>query len=428
MTVEAAEERVGKDNGPDLQSANRTQRDLERNDENLDTATRSAFRALVEDFSPIWFTWCMNAGVIGVLLHQLPYQFSGLRVLSTVAFCVDLVLYIVFSVLYTLHFLIYRRQSYAELTGSVIELCLLPCWCIAWMTLTSFISLTVSNAPWGGHAFTMLAVVMWWIATAWMYGMLFFAFATFIRQHTIVSPDQQLPALIIIPAVGVSTLALVGAVVSSDSHDISARLAVPIIITSFCSVGIGILLGFKLTTYLFHQLLAKGWPAPANTPTLFMFIGPMGQSAAALQMLGSAANTHGAFGDYHRGLFLTGTAASVLEVACVLLALFMTALGAVWMVLALIGMLDRAVHGQLMWTPTWNAIIFPTGTLVTSLLVLAQEMDSPFFRVVTTIIVVFLVIVFFINLVFTLTRIWQGKLLIVKRNPRAPGKEGTKEK
>ncbi|KAJ9640862.1 hypothetical protein H2204_003151 [Knufia peltigerae] len=424
MTVEEeTEERVEDGDAGYPDSPDRTQRDPERNDKKADSSRRSAFRALVQDFNPIWFTWCMNAGVIGTLLHQLPYQFSGLRVLSTVAFCIDLVLYFVFSIIYTLHFLIYRRQAYLELIGSTTELCLLPCWCIAWMTLTAFVSLTVSNAPWGGHAFTLLAVVMWWIATAWMYGMLFFAFATLIRQHTIISPDQQLPALIIIPAVGVSTLALVGAVVADQSYNLSARLAVPIIIMSFCSVGIGILLGLKLCTYLFHQLLAKGWPAPANTPTLFMFVGPMGQSAAALQLLGAAANSRGAFGDYHRGTFLTGTAASVLEVVCVLLALFMSGLGTIWMILAFIGMLDRAFHRELIWSPTWNAIIFPTGTLVTSLLLLAQEMDSPFFRVVTVIIVIFLVIVFFINLAFTLTRIWQGKLLIVKQDPRAIAKD-----
>lgn len=154
-----------------------------------------------------------------------------------------------------------------------------------------------------------------------------------------------------------------------------------------------------------------------------MFVGPMGQSAAALQLLGAAANSRGAFGDYHRGTFLTGTAASVLEVVCVLLALFMSGLGTIWMIIAFVGMLDRAFHRELIWSPTWNAIIFPTGTLVTSLLLLAQEMDSPFFRVVTVIIVIFLVIVFFINLAFTLTRIWQGKLLIVKQDPRAIAKD-----
>ncbi|MBV35949.1 MAG: hypothetical protein CMP47_10960 [Rickettsiales bacterium] len=425
MTVSVDERRLG---GSDKSAEDNIYHDSEPNDRELRRAKRSCFCALVQDFSPIWFTWCMNAGVIATLLHQLPYQFRGLQVLSTIAFTVDLVLYVVFSSIYILHFLMYTRQAYSDLVDSVVELCLLPCWCIAWMTLVSFISLTVSNASWGGHRFTILAAVMWWIAALWMFAMLFFAFGTLIRQHTIISLNQQIPTLIIIPAVGVSTLALVGGVVASFSHDISPRLAVPIIILSFCAVGVGILLGLFLYTYLFHQLLAKGWPAPQNTATLFILVGPMGQSAAALQLLGAAANTHGAFRAYNRGLFLSGTAAEVLEAACILLAVLMVGLGAVWLVLAFIGMLDRVCHREMVWAPTWNAIIFPTGTLATSTLLLGMEMDSPFFRVMTVILTLFLILVFFVNLGFTVARIADGRLLVVRNDWRAPVSEQTKEK
>jgi tellurite resistance protein TehA-like permease len=365
----------------------------------------------------------MNAGVIGTLLRQLPYQFPGLQVLSTIAFTVDLVLYVVFSVIYILHFVMFRQQAYYELVGSVLDLCLLPCWSIAWMTLVSFVTLTVSDASWGGHPFTIVACVMWWIAAAWMFGMLFFAFFTLIQQHTIL--DRQLPTLIIIPAVGVSTLAVVGGLVSSFSHGISARLAVPIIIMSICAVGVGILLGLILYTYLFHQLLAKGWPLPPQTATLFMLVGPMGQSAAALQLLGSAANTHGQFRGYNEGIFLTETAASSLQVTCILLALLMTGFGAVWLVFAILAMLDRAYHRQLVWAPTWNAIIFPTGTLATSTLLLGTDLDSPFFRVMTVILLLFLILVFFINVAFSLWKIFKGELLIVREDHRV--KEQLKE-
>ncbi|KIX04821.1 uncharacterized protein Z518_05692 [Rhinocladiella mackenziei CBS 650.93] len=387
---------------------------------------RSPFRALVQDFSPIWFTWCMNAGIIGTLLRRLPYQFPGLQTISTIAFILDLALYIVFSAIYILHFVIFRQQAYDELVGSVADLCLFPCWSIAWMTLVSFVSLTASNASWGGHPFTIVACVMWWMAAAWIFGMLFYVFVILIRRHTIL--DRQLPTLIIIPAVGVSTLAAVGGLVTCFSHEISARLAVPIIIMSFCAVGVGILLGLILYTYLFHQLLAKGWPLPPQTATLFILVGPMGQSAAALQLLGSAANTHGHFSAYNKGFFLTGTAAISLEVACSLLALLMTGLGAVWLGLAFCAMIDRAYRQKLIWAPTWNAIIFPTATLATSTLLFGTEMDSPFFRVVTVILVIFLILVFFVNTAFTLRKIFKGELLIVREDPRLKEQQDERRK
>ncbi len=361
----------------------------------------------------------MNAGILGTLLHQLPYQFHGLHVISTVFFILDLILYIAFSGIYILHFAIHRRNAYDELVGSVAELCLFPCWSISFMTLVSFVTLTASNAPWGGHAFTVLAVAMWWIVVAWSFSMLVFVFTILIRRHTIL--DRQLPTLIIIPAVGVATLAAVGGLVTCFAHEISAGLAVPIIIMSICAVGVGIILGLMLYTYLLHQLLAKGWPPPPQTATLFILVGPVGQSAAALQLIGQAADNYGHFAAYSKGFLFTKSAAYSFHVACLLMALLMTGLGAVWLAFAFCAMIDRAYHRQLVWAPTWNAVIFPTATLATSTLLLGSELDSPFFRVVTVILVVFLLLVFFVNVAFTLWAIFKGQLLIVRDDPRHKG-------
>jgi len=358
----------------------------------------------------------MNAGVIATLLHQLPYQFHGIGVLSTIAFIVDFVLYIGFSTIFILRFLWFRQQAYNELVANTLDMCLLPCWSIAFMTLVSFVTLTVSESSWGGHAFTIVACVMWWFAAAWSFTLLFFVFFTLIQQHTIM--DRQIPTLIIIPAVGVATLAVVGGVLAGYAHKISPGLAVPIIIMATCAVGVGILLGLILYTFLFQQFLAKGFPAPPAAATVFMLVGPMGQSAAALQLLGAAANTHAQFRGYDEGFFLTEAAASSLQVGCILLALLMTGLGAVWLVFAFLTMIDRAFRRQLVWAPTWNAIIFPTGTLATSTLLLGVEMDSGFFKVVTVIQLIFLIIVFFVNLAFTLLKIYKGQLLVVREDPR----------
>jgi tellurite resistance protein TehA-like permease len=358
----------------------------------------------------------MNAGILGTLLHQLPYQFTGLPAISTIFFLLDLVLYLIFSLIYILHFALYRRQAYNELVDNVVELCLFPCWSIAFMTLVSFVALAVSNASWGGHAFTIVACCMWWFSTAWIVCMLIFAFIILIQRHTIL--DRELPTLIIIPAVGVATLAAIGGLVACFAHKISAGLAVPIILMSICANGIGLFLGLILYTYLFHQLLAKGWPAPLQTTTLFVFIGPMGQCAAALQLIGKAADSEGHFAAYNRGFLITDRAAYSMHVACLLLALLMTGLGVIWMIFAFCAMIERAYHRELAWAPTWNAVIFPTATLVTSTLLLGSELDSPFFKIVTCILVLFLVLVFLVNIIFTLQGISKGQLLIVKHNPR----------
>jgi tellurite resistance protein TehA-like permease len=262
---------------------------------------------------------------------------------------------------------------------------------------------------------------MWWFGAAWMMATLLFVVLTLIRRHSVY--DEVLPLPICIPAVGVTTLALVDGLVSSFSNSISARLAVPVIVASFWAVGVGLSFAIMLYTILFHSLLKQGWPPAEQIGTMFILVGPLAQSAAALQVLGSAADTYSNFAGYHMGTFLQRMAAAPLDVACILLALLLTGMAAVWLLIAFYAMAELAYKRQLKWTLSWNAIIFPTGTLATSTLQLGIEMDSPFFRVITAIILVFMVFVFFVNLGFTVFEIVQGRLLIVMENPRIAKEE-----
>lgn len=365
----------------------------------------------------------MNSGIISLLTHQLPYQFHGLRIISTIFFVLDLLLFVFFSIAFILRFVLYRGHAYQEITNDQNELMLCGCWPIAFMTLTSLTALICSNAYWG-HAFTIVAYVMWWLVTLWALVFLCWIFTTLIRKHD--AKDIRLSTMVILPAVSVSTAAVEGGVVAALSYDLDDRLGIPVIIVSFMLVGTGIIFGLMLSTYLFHRLLADGWPPPAMTASIFIFIGPCGQSAAALQQLGAAANKYEFFGRYNRGTFITAGAAEPLEIACILFALLLTGLGIIWLMFSVAAMIERAVHKELEWTPGWNSIIFPTGTLCTAFQLFGIGLDSTAFRVVTCIVLVILVIVFIINLAFTIPRIAAGRLLIVRADPRA--KSSDKEK
>lgn len=297
----------------------------------------------------------MNAGAIATLLHQCPYRFNGIDILADIFFVIALVLYIAFSGIFIARFIWFGRNAYEEIVNSMPELTFTPCWAIAFMTLTSDVALIVSSASWGGYAFAIVAYVMFWFVQAWNTALLVWAFVSLIRRHD--SSDRRMPTSIIIPAVSMSTASLTGAVVAAYAKGLSVKLAVPVMIVSFNWVGVGILTGLILYVYLFHALLAQGWPPPDQTATLFILVGPMGQSAAALQVLGAAATTYGRFGDYNSGTFLTAEAAKSLDAACVLFALLFNGLGVIWVLFGTYAMIERAVQKELRWTPAWNAII-----------------------------------------------------------------------
>lgn len=402
--------------------------DIGKRENNTPPLRRSAIRALIQDFGPIWFTWCMNSGVLAILTHQCPYQFPGLKIISTIFFVLDLTLFCLFSIIFTSRFLIFRRQAWQEITGDQSDLMLSACWPIAFMTLTSLTSLTASNTYWGRHAFTIVAYVMWWTVCIWSLVFLFGVFGILIARHDITVQagegvkGQRLPMMIIIPAVSVSTVAVTGGILASYSYEISPHLAVPVMIVSFMMVGAGILLGFMLSGYLFHALLSFGWPPPPATASVFIFVGPMGQSSAALQALGSAARVYRQFGGYNKGTFITAEAAVPLEAACMLVALLLMGLGILWTGFSIYAMVYRALRKELSWSPSWNAIIFPMGTLTTATTLFSTEMDSPAWRVITAMLIIILIIVFFNNMIFTAVGIWKGELLIIREDPRVKKK------
>lgn len=366
----------------------------------------SRFRKVVRGFAPIWFTWCMNSGILGILIHQSPYQFSGIKVIGTIFYVFDLALFIIFSGLFVLRFGMYRSNAYKALVSNQVDVMFCACWPIAWMTLTTLTSLVCSEASWGRHAFSILAYVMWWIAVVWCLIVLFWAFGVMFEQHK--AGQERIPMGIILPAVSVSTAAVTGAFVVSESYDLSARLAVPVIVVAYMLVGMGTLLGLMLTTYLFYGYLSEGWLPPAQTATVFIFIGPMGQGSSALQQLGKAARM--SFEEYGRGTFLMADSAGAIQAVSDMIALMLTGLGFIWVGFGLYAMMRQAVRRKLRWTHTWNSIIFPTGTLVTSMSLFSQGLDSPAFRVVETIMLLLLVMVFLVNLMFVSVKLWRRTL------------------
>lgn len=235
------------------------------------------------------FTWCMNSGALAILLHQTPLRFKGIDILADILFCIALVTYVVFSILFIARFVWFRKAAYLEIVDNIAELTFTSCWAISFMVLTGCVALLVSTASWGGYPFTIVAYVMWWFVQTWNACLLFWAFTILIRRHE--PSNANLPFSIIIPAVSVSTVGLTGAVISTYAVGLSARLAIPVMIVSFQWTGVGILFGILLTSYLFWSLLTKGWPAPDQTATLFILVGPMGMYMRCYRSINDADNT-----------------------------------------------------------------------------------------------------------------------------------------
>lgn len=178
-----------------------------------------------------------------------------------------------------------------------------------------------------------------------------------------------------------------------------------------------------------HHLLAVGPPENAKIPSMVILVGPCGQFATAIQLLGTAASTRGLFNSYNQGTFLTGNAASSLLTMSTLLALMVDGLAFLWIGVAWYPIIEALSKRKLSFSLTWWSLIFPMGmyltkrsprglslntllgVFTTSLMNLSIAMDSPVFRGFSAALLVFLLVIYFFNLGFSFYRIVTGVAL-----------------
>lgn len=101
----------------------------------------------------------MNTGIISILMHQLPYQvvafslvedstlstndrqFYGLRIISSVLFVFNIILFTVFFIVFGLRCLLYPSLVVNLCKTNPLELSMLGAIPIAWFTLCAQVSL-----------------------------------------------------------------------------------------------------------------------------------------------------------------------------------------------------------------------------------------------------------------------------------------------
>lgn len=274
----------------------------------------------------------------------------------------------------------------------------------------------------------------WWVSAAWMTITGFFILsvnmsqsAVFVRSKT--SPGRGAPLVAVLTGtMGVATVALVGGVMclphagvagilegkeGKQGKIISDELAAPVLVVAFSALGGAMVMALMVHAVCMHELiLVTGWPSPALTGVMFYLVGPLGQLAAGFLVVGEAARSGGYLDDLGSGgrarpsgedtIQPKVLAGLPIDVISLLLALLLIGAAFIWLVLALISLVHGVVRGGLEWNPTWNGVVFPLATLAMSSLWLCYEFESPFFRVLTCVLVIICFVSMLVNIGFTI--------------------------
>jgi tellurite resistance protein TehA-like permease len=283
----------------------------------------------------------MDTGILSILLNLLPYRFSGLGILSTILFVLNIALFVTFTVLSLARLYLHRAH-------------------VTHVTLTSADELSFLGAPatWG-FSWTIVAYVLWWIGLVWTVCLTSFTLIVS-AKHSLVTPQTMSPSALL-PLISVMTLGTTAGIVTRYGVGITPAMAVPVIVVGYMCIGYALFLSLIYYVLLATTLFTSGLPAPAKIPALVIAVGPMGQFATAIQVLSTAASSHGLFGAYHQGVWLQAQAASSVSAAAVLLALMALGFGFLWISVAWYVVVEKAIKRELPFGLTWWSLIFPMG-------------------------------------------------------------------
>jgi tellurite resistance protein TehA-like permease len=285
------------------------------------------------------------------------------------------------------------------------------------------------------------------------------AFHVIVLAKRNITVDRKLSPVILLPLISVMTLGTTGGIVANYSVGLTPKMGVPVIVVGFMCIGYALFLALLYYAFLLHKLLAVGLPPPAQIPALVILVGPVGQFATAVQVLSTAASSKGMFAGYGQGTWLQGQAASSVSASATLLALFALGFGVLWICVSWYVVVEAMVKRRLPFSLAWWSLIFPMGrssfslsphcfpspffffffsrlrgfantllgVFTTALLNLSVSLNSTAFRGLTTALLIFMFIVYFVNWGGTLYRLYTKQALGVPQQ-REEEDEQAKEK
>jgi tellurite resistance protein TehA-like permease len=136
----------------------------------------------------------------------------------------------------------------------------------------------------------------------------------------------------------------------------------------YAMFGLSLMASFIVITLIWSRLVHHGSSGTARVPTLWIVLGPLGQSITAVGLLGS--NAH---------LAVDHQIATAFNVFAIIFGVPVWGFAILWASLAA-ALTVRTARSKLPFALTWWSFTFPVGTVVTGTTRLALQTDLPAFH------------------------------------------------
>ncbi|MEV6263683.1 TDT family transporter [Streptomyces sp. NPDC051784] len=349
---------------------------------------------------PNWYATVMGTAIVATAGSALPVRVPGLRTACVTVWALSAVLLAIVLAARAGHWLLHRDQARAHLRDAAVA----PfhgCLPMALLAVGAA-TMAVGRDLVGHPAAVALDAVLFTGGTVAALA------AAVVIPYLMVVYHRPAPAdaspVWLLPLVAPMVSAAVGPLLVPELPAGQWREA--LLLACYAMFGLSLLATLVVVPLVFARLLHQG-PLPlALTPTLFLVLGPLGQSTTAVNQLADVAP--GAIGAPYTSAF--GAFAVLYGVPVMGFALLWLALSAALVV--------RAMRRGMGFTMTWWGFTFPVGTCVTGAAGLARHTGLDAYTWLAVALYALLVTAWAVAGARTVGGLFSGALLAAPRPPR----------
>lgn len=310
---------------------------------------------------PNWFASVMGTGVIAVASATLPVDWPFLIVIGTVAWILASLLLIALLVIVPVHWL-RDREVVKGIANDPIAIQFFGAPPMALLTVGTATLLIGSRYL--GDAAVTIDWILWTVGTV-----LGFATAVLVPYRLFTQLQVRQDGAFggwLMPVVPPMVSAAGGALLVPYAPEGAARESLLLLCYAF--FGMSLMASIVVITLIWSRLAHFGSSGSARVPTLWIVLGPVGQSITAAGTLGTAA-----------AVAVAPPLATALDILAVVYGVPMWGFMLLWLPLAAL-LTFRARKRGMGFALTWWSFTFPVGTCVTGTSQLARHTDLPMFR------------------------------------------------